>query len=313
MILLRPNTTAMLFVALGMISALALPVPNDINDHSVQAQGENSKSMDRRSPMDGPSPLPHPSANIQPVPKESQMSPSTTGPQSKPMRLPPVAIPPSFPEDVQVQLYQRTHKEPTWKAKIDLLKKKTSFWGSIDRRTRINLESVATVRQKPERKKLFNAYLILAYNKELVLAQIEWIKQTDFYRSDETVKVRFDASIGRVSQLLPNSRTGYGRQLNLQPDDMIVLGLADPHEEFFGHRSPLALDIVFCMRISSYLELEYIVPSQYPSGPSILAESSIAKWHRPRPATCPAQLQKWSSVHVIGQSPATQESKKAQD
>ncbi|KAJ3970819.1 hypothetical protein EV361DRAFT_261868 [Lentinula raphanica] len=233
MILLRPNTTAMLFVALGMISVLALPVLNEINDHSVQAQGENSKSVDQRSPM-GPSPLPHPSANIQPVPKESQISPSTTGPQSKPMQLPPVAIPPSFPEDVQVQLYQRTHKEPTWKAKIDLLKKKTSFWGSINRNTRKNLESVATVRQKPERKKLLNAYLILAYNEELVLAQIEWIKQTDFYRSDETVKVRFDASIRRVSQPLPHLRTGYGRQLDLQPDDMIVLGLADPREEFFG-------------------------------------------------------------------------------
>ncbi|KAJ3843056.1 hypothetical protein F5878DRAFT_605858 [Lentinula raphanica] len=217
MILLRPNTTAMLFVALGMISALALPVPNDINDHSVQAQGENSKSVDRRSPM-GPSPLPHPSANIQPVPKESQMSP-TTGPQSKPMRLPPVAIPPSFPEDVQDQLYERDpeYQEPTWDDKVKLLQNSESSWKSLNSKTRLALRSSAT-------------YIY----KEIVDAQIEWIQQTDFYRSDKSVKAHFDKSIQRVSQPLPDLHTGYGLQLDLEPDDMIVLGLADPDEKYSG-------------------------------------------------------------------------------
>ncbi|KAJ3755653.1 hypothetical protein EV360DRAFT_85723 [Lentinula raphanica] len=186
MVLLHgPNITVMFFAALGMISVLALPVLDE-TDHSAQTQGItlNSKSVDQRSSMDArPRPPLQPSAkHLQLGPGESNIWPPT-GPQ-KPMRLPPVAIPPGFPQKVQVQLYERNPQLPeylTLEQKVHRLTEIQWFWLSISPDTRDKLRSPAEVRQEPDREKLLIAHLISLYNKPQVLAQIEWIKQSDFH------------------------------------------------------------------------------------------------------------------------------------
>ncbi|KAJ3766638.1 hypothetical protein FB446DRAFT_793915 [Lentinula raphanica] len=266
MILLRPNTTTMtmLFVALnGMISVLALPVSNE-NDHShgvqSQAQGprktllnSRSDSPDQRSPMDqwdglASAALLHPSTGIYLGPGDSGIWPPT----GYPRKLPPVAIPPSFPPTsvgAQVELYKRMegvngHEVLSFGEKLDRLKDFDWFWSSIDPTTRQDeLRNSGTVCAKLERKKLVNAYLILLYKLTDVVAQIRWIKQTSTYRHMNEVKSTCDESIKRVEESIRTVEKAKGvsqsaspgqQWLVLEPDDMIVLGLADPRRQFDG-------------------------------------------------------------------------------
>ncbi|KAJ3974921.1 hypothetical protein EV361DRAFT_892243 [Lentinula raphanica] len=260
MILLRPNTTTMtmLFVTLsGMISVLALPTMRDENDHShgvqSQAQGPrktllNSRSdpPDQRLPMDQDGALLHPSTDIHLGPGDSGIWPST----GVPRQLPPVAIPPSFPPGAQVELYKRMegvhgHEVLSFGEKLDRLKDFDWFWSSIDPMTRQDeLRNSGTVCAKLERKKLVNAYLILLYKITDVVAQIRWIKQTPTYRCNNKVKSTCDESIKRVEESIRVVEEAKGLRVSqsaspeqwlvLEPDDMIVLGLADPREQFDG-------------------------------------------------------------------------------
>ncbi|KAJ3718192.1 hypothetical protein C8R42DRAFT_644058 [Lentinula raphanica] len=255
----------MLFVALnGMISVLALPVSNE-NDHShgVQSQAQdpqgprktllNSRSdpPDQRSPMDqwdglASASILHPSTDIYLGPGDSGIWPST----GVPRQLPPVAIPPSFPPGAQVELYKRMegvhgHEVLSFGEKLDRLKQFDWFWSSIDPTTRHDeLRNSGTVCAKLERKKLVNAYLILLYKITDVVAQIRWIKQTPTYRRNNKVKSTCDESIKRVEESIRVVEEAKGLRVSqsaspeqwlvLEPDDMIVLGLADPREQFDG-------------------------------------------------------------------------------
>ncbi|KAJ3739366.1 hypothetical protein EV360DRAFT_90476 [Lentinula raphanica] len=215
----------------------------------------------------------HPSTDIylNLGPGDSGIWPST----GVPRQLPPVAIPPSFPPGAQVELYKRMegvnghgkldliHHDFAWKftnlvkkiknaevlsfgEKLDRLKQFDWFWLSIDPTTRHDaLRSSGTVCAKLERKKLVNAYLILLYKRPDVVAQIRWIKQTSTYQHYNKVRSTCDESIKRVEESirvveenkeLQVSQSAPPEQwLDLEPDDMIVLGLADPREQFDGY------------------------------------------------------------------------------
>ncbi|KAJ3818253.1 hypothetical protein F5880DRAFT_1617544 [Lentinula raphanica] len=232
----------------------------------------NSRSdpPDQRLPMDQDGALLHPSTDIHLGPGDSGIWPST----GVPRQLPPVAIPPSFPPGAQVELYKRMegvhghgklnliHHDFAWKftnlvkkiknaevlsfgEKLDRLKDFDWFWSSIDPMTRQDeLRNSGTVCAKLERKKLVNAYLILLYKITDVVAQIRWIKQTPTYRRNNKVKSTCDESIKRVEESIRVVEEAKGLRVSqsaspeqwlvLEPDDMIVLGLADPREQFDG-------------------------------------------------------------------------------
>ncbi|KAJ3965176.1 hypothetical protein EV361DRAFT_674598 [Lentinula raphanica] len=142
----------------------------------------------------------------------------------KPVSVPPVAFPPGFPSIGRLVVYTRIARipEPSLKGKVESLQQ-SSIWESIDPKIRdAQLRSQAYVRGDPRRKKLLNAYLILANNKNKVVEQINWLQETLFYLH---YQVYYSEIIKRV---LKDS------DLELEPDDMIKLGLADPSEASFG-------------------------------------------------------------------------------
>ncbi|KAJ3719478.1 hypothetical protein C8R42DRAFT_122194 [Lentinula raphanica] len=221
MILLRPKTTMILFAALGMLPVFALPVPDDI-DQSGQAredQGEtsNSKPVDQTSPMERGSPV-QISADLQLGPGAPNLRPP-----GGPVLLPHAACPPDFPSSYKQVEYERNTNipEPTISEKIDRLMN-SKLWNHIDSEIRQQLDKPGRVRRHVHRTKLLNGYLILAYHKNDVDAQIRWIQQTNFYRFNDSAASYYAKLINRV----------WFARSRLEPNDMIALGLADPSQAF---------------------------------------------------------------------------------
>ncbi|KAJ3755651.1 hypothetical protein EV360DRAFT_85721 [Lentinula raphanica] len=234
MILIRLNTTVMLFAVLGMISVRALPVPANENAHSVQTQGfrATQRETSQSNPVDQPTPRDKPPLSWQPTDEDLQLGPGAPNlwppVGKKPVSVPPVAFPPGFPSR-RLVVYTRIARipgtEPSLKGKVESLQQ-SSIWESIDPKIRdAQLRSQAYVRGDPRRKKLLNAYLILANNKNKVVEQINWLQETLFYLH---YQVYYSEIIKRV---LKDS------DLELEPDDMIKLGLADPSEASFGYEN----------------------------------------------------------------------------
>ncbi|KAJ3753551.1 hypothetical protein EV360DRAFT_74428 [Lentinula raphanica] len=225
MILLRPKTTMMLFAALGMLPVFALPVPDDI-DQSVQGgtQGETSNStpVDPTSPMERGSPVQ--------ILEDLQLGPGAPNlrPPVGPVLLPHAACPPDFPSSYKQVEYERNtnipvnpNAEPTISEKIDRLMN-SKLWNHIDSEIRQQLDKPGKVRRHVHRTKLLNGYLILAYHKNDVDAQIRWIQQTNFYRFNDSAASYYEKLINRV----------WFARSRLEPNDMIALGLADPSQAF---------------------------------------------------------------------------------
>ncbi|KAJ3772148.1 hypothetical protein FB446DRAFT_704087 [Lentinula raphanica] len=233
MILLRPNTTVMFFAALSMILVSAVPVPNVV-DRSVHArglQGETSSdhnSVVRNPPTQKPSPwLPPPEVDLQLGPGTPNLWPPV---DSKPLTLPPAAFPPDFPSSDSDYVgglwieYKRnkSFRERISKDKIASLEK-SNIWEGINPTIRDQLRSSRLItRHHLDRKKWLNGYLILAYNQNQVFAQIKWIQENIHHFAIEASV--FDKIIDRV----------LNKWWDLEPDDMIKLGLADPSSEFLG-------------------------------------------------------------------------------
>ncbi|KAJ3772150.1 hypothetical protein FB446DRAFT_737654 [Lentinula raphanica] len=103
MILIRLNTTVMLFAVLGMISVRALPVPANENDHSVQTQGfrATQRETSQSNPVDQPTPRDKPPLSWKPTDEDLQLGPGAPNlwppVGKKPVSVPPVAFPPGFP------------------------------------------------------------------------------------------------------------------------------------------------------------------------------------------------------------------------
>ncbi|KAJ3834842.1 hypothetical protein F5878DRAFT_644816 [Lentinula raphanica] len=241
----------MLFVTLsGMISVLALPTMRDENDHShgvqSQAQGPrktllNSRSdpPDQRLPMDQDGALLHPSTDIHLGPGDSAFL--------QVLKLNFISAWKEFMAMFTNLVKKIKNAEVlSFGEKLDRLKDFDWFWSSIDPMTHQDeLRNSGTVCAKLERKKLVNAYLILLYKITDVVAQIRWIKQTPTYRRNNKVKSTCDESIKQVEESIRVVEEAKGLRVSqsaspeqwlvLEPDDMIVLGLADPREQFDGY------------------------------------------------------------------------------
>ncbi|KAJ3819169.1 hypothetical protein F5880DRAFT_1595765 [Lentinula raphanica] len=116
----------------------------------------------------------------------------------------------------------KSFRERISKNKIASLEK-SNIWERINPTIRDQLRSSSLItRHHPERKKWLNGYLILAYNQNQVFAQIKWIQENIHHFAIEASV--FDKIIDRV----------LNEWWDLEPDDMIKLGLADPSSEFSG-------------------------------------------------------------------------------
>ncbi|KAJ3774056.1 hypothetical protein FB446DRAFT_502107 [Lentinula raphanica] len=213
------SKTIMLFAAARMISVLALPVPKEKSPSNISIQAPVSraihedfllsKRMDRNRPM----PLEPPTSSI--------------GAHNGALNLrPPLGQ--KHPDISSVNIGGRRYelqkvyqgREPSVDEKIAVIKRSDFYLDDAQSELRDFLdrlfEDVQKENPKPEDTKLLNGYDILARAERQVNAQCDYKQGNPELGQD---KSKVDAAIARI------------KRKNLEPDDMILIGLADPRND----------------------------------------------------------------------------------